>query len=146
MIITHSHKKIAENRQAKLNLFSAILLYIQPERRSQIWLVLLTSQKIPLIRQSIRIWLVGFSPPASSPLCRLPVWGYRAVAWFITSCAGVNAAIDKSSACKISVKRSAFAFARCKKLCIWRHLLLLSAVIHESHSPIPPDWPQTYTG
>ena len=28
MIITHSHKKIAENRQAKPNLFSAILLYI----------------------------------------------------------------------------------------------------------------------
>ena len=41
---------------------------------------------------------------------------------------------------KSSFKRSAFAFARCKKLCIWRHLLLLSAVIHESHSPIPPDW------
>ena len=78
--------------------------------------------------------------PLKHPLCRLPVWGYRAVAWFITSCAGVNAAIDKSSACKSSFKRSAFAFARCKKLCIWRHLLLLSAVIHESHSPIPPDW------
>lgn len=58
----------------------------------------------------------------------------------MTSCVGVNAAIYISSACESSFKRSAFAFARCKKLCIWRHLLLLSAVIHESHSPIPPDW------
>ena len=58
----------------------------------------------------------------------------------MTSCVGVNVAIYISSVRESSFKRSAFAFARCKKLCIWRHLLLLSAVIHESHSPISPDW------
>ena len=73
--------------------------------------------------------------------CTLATQGSpTAYARLITSCAGVNAAIYIRSVHKSSFKRSAFAFARCKKLCIWRHLLLLSAVIHESHSPIPPDW------
>ena len=53
-------------------------------------------------------------------------WECEANAWIMTSCAEVNAAICKSSGCESPFKRSAFAFAPCKKLCRWRHLLLLS--------------------
>ena len=58
----------------------------------------------------------------------------------MTSCAGVNAAICISSVRESTSKRSAFDFTHCNILCRWRHLLLLGAVIHESHSPISPDW------
>ena len=53
-------------------------------------------------------------------------WECEADAWIMTSCVEVNAARCKSSVCESSFKRSAFAFAHCKKLCSWRHILLLS--------------------
>ena len=57
-----------------------------------------------------------------------------AYARFITSCAGVNAAICIRAVLENSFKRSAFVFQHRNKLCRWRHLLPLSAVLMRAYA------------
>lgn len=67
--------------------------------------------------------------------CTLATQGSpTAYARFITSCAGVNAAIYIRAVLENSFKRSAFVFQHRNKLCRWRHLLPLSAVLMRAYA------------
>ena len=67
--------------------------------------------------------------------CTLTTQGSpTAYARFITSCAGVNAAIYIRAVLENSFKRSAFVFQHRNKLCRWRHLLPLSAVLMKAYA------------
>ena len=57
-----------------------------------------------------------------------------AYARFITSCVGVNAAICIRAVLGNSFKRSAFVSQHHNKLCRWRHLLPLSAVLMRAYA------------
>ena len=66
--------------------------------------------------------------------CTLATQGSpTAYARLITSCAGVNAAIYIRAVLGNSFKRSAFVSQHRNKLCRWRHLLPLSAVLMRAY-------------
>ena len=67
--------------------------------------------------------------------CTLATQGSpTAYARLITSCAGVNAAIYIRAVLGNSFKRSAFVSQHRNKLCRWRHLLPLSAVLMRAYA------------